>query len=156
VVGVAPGGGAVAALGGAAALFDVQGDALGLAVEAAFAAHVQHHGAAVDQPPVDRGDHPGLTREAAGEAGGDALAGVEVGGAQPGQQLVVVEEDHHGGVHPTHAGQPGRVQAIEEPAERLPEHLRTRPPPGGPGMVRAGRGGRSPVHTPGGTSTWVG
>src|SRR3954468_5844858 len=73
VVQVGHAGWCVAALDFAAAGFDGLGDPLGLAVEAVLAAEVEDLGLGVE----DGGDDPGLTRQPAGGAGADGLAGVQ-------------------------------------------------------------------------------
>ena len=94
----------------AAALLDELGDALGLAVEPAFAAEVEDLG----PPAEDGGDDPGLTGDPAGEGGGDLFAGVELGCLQPADQGLVVHEDHDGGVEAPDLGSLlGRV-ALDE------------------------------------------
>ena len=75
VVQVAQAGWPVAALGGAAALFEGLGDPLCSGVEAPGAAEVED----LRLPAEDGGDDPGLTRQPPSLAGGDGLAGVEAG-----------------------------------------------------------------------------
>ena len=77
MVGFAPGGGDVAALGAAVAVADAHGLALGGVVEPLGAAEVEDLGL----PAEDGGDEVGGARQAAGLGGADALAGA--GGRDP-------------------------------------------------------------------------
>jgi len=109
--------------GRAAAVPQGHRDPLGFGVEASLAAHVEHDRRAAEDPAVDRGDHSRLAERPAGQPGGDRLAGVELRGAQTGQQLVVVEEDHDRGAHAPGAGQPIGREPLQETAERLAHQL---------------------------------
>ena len=71
------------------------GRSLGLGVEAAFAAEVEDF----RLPVEDGGDDPGLAGHPAGLAGGDLLAGVELGCLQSAEESFEGHGDHDGGVH---------------------------------------------------------
>jgi hypothetical protein len=72
------------------------------------------------------GDHARLAEQPTGEPGGDHIAGVELRGAQPGQQLVVVEENHHRGAHAPGLRQPIGREPLQETTESLAHQPRWR------------------------------
>ena len=86
---------------------------MGLGEEALGAAEVEDLGGAGQ----DRRQDPGAAGEPPGLGGGDPLAGVDAGRAEPGAELVVVEGDHHGGGDL--AVQPVGGQVLEHLDERL-------------------------------------
>ena len=134
VVGVAPGAGDVAAFGAAGGVADQECLALGGAEEPAGAAEVEGHTVAAE----DGGDDLRGARQASGVGCGDEVTGrlitghqtttEEVGGRQlRAQRLERDGDDESGGVTAVDR-EPGRVEGLEEPTERLPEPLRVGQP----------------------------
>lgn len=78
----------------AVAVLHDDGAPLGRGVKAALAAEVQDVGIGAEHG----GDDAGLAGQAAGLAGGDAVPGVQRGGAQPAKQGIQAHRDHDGGV----------------------------------------------------------
>jgi hypothetical protein len=91
VVGFAPGGWDGAAVGGALAVADGHRLALGRGEQPGGAAEVED----LTLPAEDDGDDPGLAGEPAGLLGGDPVPGRGSGDADPGEQGVEVQGDHH-------------------------------------------------------------
>ena len=112
VVELAPGEGALAAVGGAGLVSEADGDPLGFGEEPGLAAEVEGDRAAVE----DGGEDPGAAGEASGFAGGDGLAGVEAGGLEGPGEDGVVDGDHDGGGGPGVQVLGGQV--LEELGER--------------------------------------
>ena len=86
-----PAGWSVAVVGGAAAVLVVQGDALVCGEQASFPAHVEWHGVAVE----DHRDDPGPAGQPTGLPGADPVPGVDGRDAEPADQRVEGEGDHH-------------------------------------------------------------
>ena len=116
MVGVAERGRPVAAGGGAAVVFELQGDSLGRGVEPAPAAEVEDLGGAAE----DGGDDPGGAGQPAGLGGGEVSAGVQPGGTEPGEQLVQGDGDHDRGRAATLGGQPLGRDPFDQVAEGEP------------------------------------
>src|SRR6478609_11621945 len=86
---------AVAALGATALVADEDRVALVLGVEPLLAAHIQWHRV----PTQDGRDDPRLTRQLAGQGGGDLLASVEGAGLlEASHEGALTDEDEEGGV----------------------------------------------------------
>jgi hypothetical protein len=109
----------VAALDFAAAGLDGLDDALGFVGEAVGAAEVEDLGLAAE----DGGDDPGFAGQAAGGAGADRLAGVEVGGFQLTHEGLQGHEDHDGGVEAAGLGELLGGVALDQLDEGLAEAL---------------------------------
>jgi len=122
-VGFAERGRHVAAVGGAAGLFDGEHESLVAGVEPFLGTQVEDLGRAVH----DGGDHSVEAGQAAGGGGADPVAGVQ----QPGplqlpEQHVVVDGDQHRGGHAAGVGEPAEGESVDQVHER------------GPGPVRGG------------------
>ncbi len=131
VVEFGPGVGPVAAVGGTGGVAGGEGEGLGVGEEPGGVAEVEE----VGFPAEDGGEESGLAGHPPGGGGGDHLAGVDAGGLQLGDQLVVVEGDDDGGGG--FVVQPVGGQVVEDFDERLSEASVP-----GEAVDASGRGGR--------------
>jgi hypothetical protein len=137
-VGLAPGGGDVAAFGAALAVADRHDEALVLVEEAAGVAQVQGLGLAAQ----DEGDEVGVAGQSHRLGRGDQVAGVQGGGADPVLEPVEVDGDHDGGGRAAVLGQHLGGQGFEQGPEGVthPDLVRDALP--GVGVDRGDRVGQ--------------